>query len=542
VTAISNVSTLLRDPTSRIAGVRQNRWVRRAGWFVGTLLLALVYFHFVQHSARTSDDAHGALAGYDMFHGNPLLSGWTLSSDTFVTIEMPLMGLVWALTGSGTLAMFLPAAILWALVIVLSIVSAAALRPTRPIYAGVVVFVLLGLPLIGAIPDLVASHIPSHTGIVVATLLVFLLAQRYFDPGTRGAIIPLLMTAILFISTLNDPMTLLTAAGPLIVVGGLRYRQPKALHLVAAAIAGVLISSFTLHVITAVGGYTQDLLPTVITQFDQLANHLYLVTLSFLIIAGSNFFGMNVNSSAYASFGDYLAVGPPVRLLRCVLFLLLAFTFYRSRREIVTNGQLLEHLCLVGAVLTIVAALFTNVMLDLTGARYVLPALVLLAIPAAARLSDSVPTVRFFAAVATLSVLAVPASFLWLRHNPQVYDHSKESIAAYLEREHLTDGYAPYWSAGVVTADSSGRVRARPVFATATSIVPNPWLANSHWFTKVPKGSERFVLVNHQMMPQDFGEVEAERAFGKPERTEQFESYTILIYRGGTANLSSVGG
>jgi len=350
------------------------------------------------------------------------------------------------------------------------------------------------------------------------------------------------MTAIVCIANLNDPMTLLCAAGPLVVLGCFRYRQPKGLHLVGAAIAGVLLSSVALHTITAIGGYTQDVLPSVFTQFDQLANHLYLVILSLLIITGSNFFGMNVKPSAYAQISDYFAVGPLVRVVRCCLYLLLAYTLYRARREVISEGRVLEQLCIIGAALTILAAILTNVMLDLTGARYVLPALVLIAIPTAARISASTLVVRFFAIVAAVSLIACPASFLWLHHNPQVYDHSKESVATFLEQQHLTDGYAPYWSAGVVTADSSGRVRARPVFATATSIVPNPWLANMHWFTKVPLGAQRFVLINHQMMPQDFGEAEAIRAFGKPEKTEDFESYTILIYRAGVTNLASVGG
>jgi hypothetical protein len=75
-----------------------HRGTRRASAAAGTvvlgLLLAVAIGRLSQQVPLNSDQASSVLEGWAMAHGNVLLSGWTLPSDSFFTEKLPLLALL----------------------------------------------------------------------------------------------------------------------------------------------------------------------------------------------------------------------------------------------------------------------------------------------------------------------------------------------------------------------------------------------------------------------------------------------------------------
>lgn len=106
-------------------------------------------------------------------------------------------------------------------------------------------------------------------------------------------------------------------------------------------------------------------------------------------------------------------------------------------------------------------------------------------------------------------------------------------LAAFLERQHLTQGLAGYWHANTVTVDTGGRVTMRSVRdLPKTGLVQSDWnqdraLLNSHAYYA------DFVVVTapHSEGTWNVTESEAVARFGKPYRTYRFDHYVILVWQ-----------
>lgn len=93
----------------------------RLGW-AGALAVAVVllfwcYLRQSQTNAVNADGAGMALAGWEMVHGNVLLSGWTLADVSFATFEVPIDGLVAAAHGLNSDVVHITAAIIYTLLV-----------------------------------------------------------------------------------------------------------------------------------------------------------------------------------------------------------------------------------------------------------------------------------------------------------------------------------------------------------------------------------------------------------------------------------------
>ena len=78
--------------------MEDHRRARRAAAAAATaalgLLLAVAIARLSRQVPLNSDQASSVLEGWAMAHGNVLLSGWTLPSDSFFTDKLPLLALL----------------------------------------------------------------------------------------------------------------------------------------------------------------------------------------------------------------------------------------------------------------------------------------------------------------------------------------------------------------------------------------------------------------------------------------------------------------
>ena len=131
------------------------------------------------------------------------------------------------------------------------------------------------------------------------------------------------------------------------------------------------------------------------------------------------------------------------------------------------------------------------------------------------------------AGVAGLVVLGYAATFvntLTTRSPTQPAAH----LAVYLEQHHLTKGIGDYWSASIVTVESSGSVVVRPVVTIAGDhhVVRYTRLSSSSWYG----GGFEFLVYN---ATASWGGVDAQAAvasFGPPQHVAAVGPYHVLTW------------
>ena len=147
-----------------------------AGIVVLGLVLAIAIGRLSQQVPLNSDQASSVLEGWAMAHGNVLLSGWTLPSDSFFTDKLPLLALLERFQGLTSAAEYEATGLLGAGVVLAGIwLAGGRLRGRTRAAAMVVTGALLAsqalvLPGSGATFVLLAGSDSSDRAVVEASL------------------------------------------------------------------------------------------------------------------------------------------------------------------------------------------------------------------------------------------------------------------------------------------------------------------------------------------------------------------------------------
>ncbi|MGI5241396.1 hypothetical protein [Dactylosporangium sp. CA-139066] len=222
---------------------------------LAALGLFLAYLRMARAVTVNSDGASNALQAWDLFHGNPLLRGWTLSDVSFYPTELIQYGLVQLVIGVTTDQIHVTAALTWLLVVALAAWLAYSVPPGRRWVGAAVAVAILLVPAPGLGYQTLLSS-PNHTGSAVPLLLAWLLVALAGD----RAWMPYVVAAVLAWGAMGDPMITFVGAVPLIVVAAwraLRARDFRGVdaRLAVAGVASVVLSHVTLWLIEGLGGF-----------------------------------------------------------------------------------------------------------------------------------------------------------------------------------------------------------------------------------------------------------------------------------------------
>src|SRR5581483_4148081 len=219
-----------------------------------------------------ADGAANALQAWDMWHGNPLLHGWTVTDVSFYTTELPQFAVIELFTGLSAAALPIAAAMTYALIVVLAVLLA------RGGWIGATIVVLItALPLPG-VGYQIALGEPNHRGTAVPLLLAWILLDRFANRRWT----PVAITALLAIAQIADPLALYVGALPLAAVAAYRlwrtrsWRGPDRVW-VFAALASVVIGRLVLAAIRWADGFRAYAPPTSFSSPSRWPHHLELL-------------------------------------------------------------------------------------------------------------------------------------------------------------------------------------------------------------------------------------------------------------------------
>ena len=575
---------------------------RCAGTAVFLLTLAALFAAYLRLSKtypENSDEANILLMASDMLHGNVYLSGWNVSDVPFITTELPEIALLVKLFGLHLNTAHIAAALTYTVVVgtgmLLAKGKAGGVRAVTRMAIALAIM-LAPQPGVGVF---VMIFSVGHIGTSAPVMLAWLVLDRWPDArpmaktaSVSGAhpasppggttprtprmgrwYVPVIVAVLLAWALMADPLVLVIAIIPVLVVAALRLvpglkamRNPgipngsllrKIRHafadrwleaaLVAAAAAAYLVAWCGARLLHAAGGYTQQPVPFALDPVSTWYAHSRIVAHGLLEMFGAFF--LPGNAINYLGPGNYVAAPPlsglpeavAVTRLGCLALAALG-ACAAARRLIRRDADLVSQLLLVGLVANL-AAYVPSSLADHTAlnAREFAPVLPFAAVLAARTLGNRLGERMMGNRVVAMAMCAV---FCWycagLAHQAAApaAPNPFARLEAFLAGHHLTDGIGGYWNSSVITVDTGGAITIRAV--TQGCLQPYDWESRPAWYD--PAGHPAtFVLESSG--PGYFSQWQAAAALrelgrlvpaASPATLNPGKGYTVHVYR---ANL-----
>lgn len=136
------------------------------------------------------------------------------------------------------------------------------------------------------------------------------------------------------------------------------------------------------------------------------------------------------------------------------------------------------------------------------------------------------------AALAVMGCVGLSQGEYTGKGSPLAFGRDIEGLRQLVEREHLDHGYASYWDAATITAQSDFEVRAYPVEACGAQALDGRCPFNLHridsWYAPKPAPIRTFYLVNYAPLPAQAGPPPAR--WGKPAKVVTLGQIQVFIY------------
>jgi hypothetical protein len=516
-----------------------------AAWAVAGIVLYAFYLRISDSGRIVSDGANSALQAWDLIHGHILMHGWVFGDATYLTLELPLNGVMQLIFGLGARATHVASALTYLIVAACAVAVAAmgGSGPARAARAAVVVAVL-SVPLMSLLTLWLLLEEPDHTGTPAFILVAVLLMDRL--PGRRFT--APLIGVLLCVGEIGDATVEYVAVPAIALVCGYRVLASRKLRsfdtaTLVAALASVPAEMLIRWVTLRMGGYLMVPPRTRLAAPSLWLNHLSQVWLDLRHLFGAAY----TTTTKLGSFGTALGM---LCLLAVVVGLVrVAWTWRRASRAdqvlalvIVINVAVyvLSTIAQAEGYREIVAVLPCGAVL---AARALVPARLGAARPqgdvplAAFRRAGSASAVIAVAVLAALLPLSAAAS--WPSAGPALgpapfdgWATPTAPLTAWLEAHRYTYGVASYWDSSVVSLQSGDRVQVRAINLGGNrqgSFAREPdWETNDLWFDPALHDAT-FVIADLKVsssLPADY-----EAAFGKPVATYRVGRWLILDYR-----------
>lgn len=452
------------------------------------LLFIALWLDSAHAFAGNSDGATVILEGRSMSSGNLLLSGWSLSLDSFWGLDTVFYSVATGLVGvHGYLLHAVPAAIVICVVALGVTMAHDARRNGRSIAGVVAAVVLLGAPT-GALSTLYLNG-PLHVATTLWVLLAFFaLRNGRFGQGWALAVV------LLAIGILGDLQTLPLGVGPVVGLGLVEMARRRtwraAVHATSAGLASVILAIAIRAAALASGTYSigRGSLPAPLRQVPANIAHLPTYAAWLFGLVSNPFDSTSVPKVVAISHG----VGLVVVLASVIAALVGLLGGVRKGlpprlREYRANRHL-DDLLVLAFLANLVMFVAITPSDDPSFSRY-LTASYIFGATLAARAVTRVAERRGstiggrIAGVVAMAVaggygmgllgeaLAPPAP------NPSV------QLAAFLRTHHLDRGVGDYWSASITTVVSNNKVVIRPVIANSSGqVVRYGHQSSVHWY------------------------------------------------------------
>lgn len=526
------------------SGMRGSVLGRRVA--IGGLLLAALVVPVVLtwRSPRNSDNATVPLAALDLLRGNWRLHDWLLTPDNYVPTDIAAAAGVIAVFGAA------PAVLQWFQGLVWSGCCLAAIGlACRDLLRGrarvVGAAACVTLLVLAVHPDRAAvdefGQLGGHGSTVLIGLAMAWLATRVAEGARRpvsavGSLAAL--GALAVAGSFADPMLVVFGCLPLALTASVRrLAGASGRHLWAiasVALLGGLAGQALLRLDAATGGFELLELPIGFARPGALPARLLLAGRSLLQCMGAD---------ALPEWGRRsLPLGPALPLVRSGFAVALIVAVLGVGREVwrgiaVARGAMpgfLDQALWTAFAVFLAAVVACGAFRGLDDARYVIPALVAGTVLTVRRCAGS-PAFGALTAVAFAASLAFETG--WIASGPGRGTYLwpwQKTLVGSLEAAGLAHGFAGYWDAMGITAETEGRVTILALGPWPDGhFAPLRWDGDLAWYHAARRDwTGRFFVVaaDPPAKPWDLAQSNVLRALGPPARVIPSGGLLIDVY------------
>jgi hypothetical protein len=503
-------------------------------WLVALVagVFALLWAISAHAVAGNSDGATVVLEGQSMSAGNLTLDGWHLSLDSFWGIDAPIYAVAVAVAGIRPALLHAIPALLATAVVLVGMAMARDGRQGSPGVAGAVtVFALLGLPTYAMAAFFLQG--PLHVGTALWCLIAFAFL-RWAPPRWRwsGA------TVFLAAGCLGDAQMLVLGVAPLFLAGLVAMRRCRdwraGMTSVTASVAAVVLALVVRGLALAVGTFSTGTTNAPASPSARDLNlHLAWGYLQKLLGVGTQGFGNG-------GVPDLLGLVHVVGALAVAAGVVVAVV--GTARGLLTRGVRapgaierwrLDDLLMFAFFASVVLFVALTPSPVVSYARYLTAAVIfgsILAGRLVTRLATSVRRGAMARAVTGAGVAVVAAFVAGVGYElaQPLPGQPAKQLGQFLASHGLHEGLGDYWSASIVTVESSNGVTVRPVVATSTGrIVRYPKNSTDDWYDD---RSFTFLIYNPALPYGNVDQRTATTTFGPPTRTYAVDGYFVLVW------------
>ena len=554
--------TVVTTAASTPEGAR-GRWT----WAVGTLFVAaalmLCYLRVAGATQVNSDGAGLVWQASDILHGNVLLHGWWDTDVSFYTTELPEYVLVTAFSGLRPEVVHVCSALTYTLLVLLAafVAKGRASGAEGAARALLAAGVILAPQPTGPTQVLLGS--PDHVGTGAPVLLLLLILDR----ARPRWYIPVIGGALLAVAIVGDPLIEVVGVLPVFLACLIRAarsaRQAPAdavtraarprsslvpawasrlwsaawyeLSIAVAAALAVPAAKVANRLLVHLGGFRTaspwygHLLPWAV-----MRRELPLAWQSFLALFGADHASVHGTANLLFAWLHFIGVA--------VVIAAIAFGAWRLLRP--RGGDLIADVLVIAIAANIGAYLTVVPISNIYSAHEIGPVLSLGAALTGRMLGGPVVTgwtrgkgtgsrdALTWAGRAPLPLMAAGlacyAVMLGFAAAHAQATPRNVGLTAWLSRNHLTSGLAPYWEASSVTVDSGGPVTILTVEPGAHGhLVPRHWQNDVGLATPARGRSADFLILSPA---ESVRRADAVATFGEPSSVYHYGPYTIMVW------------
>jgi hypothetical protein len=486
-----------------------------------------------QHAVpNNSDSSTVVLEGYAIVHGNPLLHNWSLSLDSFWTVDAPFYAFGYLLVGLRPILVNLIPALLGLLVIVFgACIARYGVRGRAALVAASVVAVVLILPNHALAFFLLQG--PWHIGTALWCILAFWgLRNGTFGWGWAAAVV------LLAAGLLGDIQALALGVLPIFAAGLIamaRTRGWKAgLAPISAAFASIGVAEGIREIALWIGTFT-------FTESHHTAKAAQVArNFGNLLRWGRAMLGIDEGPYGGVHVPLVLELAHLIAAL-CILACLVVAALRLLRGAVLGENRAgssdadtwrLDDLLVLGILGDVAVFEILTLSNNVLYARYLTAGVIFSVILAGrilGRASAAIPRgLGSRTAVAAAVVIAALFSVeVGLELNAPIPAQPVVALDKFLLAHNLRSGVGDYWAASVVSVQSGGAIQIYPVVANLRkTISPDGRQATASWYE-----NKHFQFVVYQNDP--YGRVDAATVtgtFGTPKTTWVIGTYHVAVW------------
>ena len=489
--------------------------------FLVMVPLFAYYSHLIGMNGN-SDSAMDVLKSWDMFHGRPLLNGWTQGNNSWMTNELIIYAVVASVLGVTPTVIYVSHGILYSALIVLTAVL--AMGRARDWKRAALAGAFAGAMLIGVTRETtgwMTLTLIDHLTTAIPILVLLIIFDRAKALTWHHGVVAF---ANLTWAAMSDHIVIYVAILPLALVSGLRAYFRKDHRRVNAVIAlGALAAlpgeRIFKALVQSLGGAAPNDPPGVVfAGVAELPANFWETIHSLMIIFGAGIFGRDVSSAK-------------IQLIHVAVVATAVAGWIIAMRSL-RNLNLIDQFILTAILVNVLALMFSR-MPGSDDAAHEMLIVVPLSVALAARLI--VPRlISLRAQIPVYAGFALSVALLGHALTGTATPDRNGELTRWLQDQRLTYGLASYWESSSVTVKSSDKVQVRAILNSGPGNVQTfRWIMRDDWYDPAQHDA-RFVITKVDSDTNfdiaALGNKVVSATFGTPQRTVHIGDFIVRIY------------